>query len=175
MEFQIPIYVFFYKGKRMIWLKYLFPPPHWCRDPQDWALGSVIRFCPHYVNRAGIPLRRKKRADSSLPGGSWGCHSQRPGTGCMTQAQSLDGSEEAHHGRKGCGLRFLFYVEHLKNTGEIIRGDSFLFFSIHVLSWVFPCHEKLFTHIVFKALYFMEQKSHTYWAVLIIWCISALL
>lgn len=52
----------------------------------------------------------------------------------MTQAQSLDGSEKAHHGRKECGLRFLFYVEHFKSIGEIICGDSFLFFSIHVLS-----------------------------------------
>lgn len=36
---------FFYKGKWMIWLKYLFPSLLWCRDPWDWALGSVIRFC----------------------------------------------------------------------------------------------------------------------------------
>lgn len=48
----------------------------------------------------------------------------------------------------------------------------------HVSYWcsvlrVFPCYEKVFTRVMFKAIYFMEQISHTDWTILIIQCISA--
>lgn len=49
---------------------------------------------------------------------------------------------------------------------------SHVFYSCSVLR-VFPCYEKVFTRVMFKAIYFMEQISHTDWTILIIQCISA--